>query len=156
MCIRDRGELVKGCVQEGWWWTKEWVSQRVCHEGLWWIMGWVSQRVWHKRAEWFTQHNCDDKDNYCLLFLHPLQDMQGSKVLSDEAANIYERAISGLMKHSMLIYFAYADFEEVKNFFQPLCLCERFSWTFHRVSKWNLVHVVFFSANLNMPPLGSL
>ncbi|XP_073238338.1 cleavage stimulation factor subunit 3-like isoform X1 [Porites lutea] len=45
-------------------------------------------------------------------------DMQGSKVLSDEAANIYERAISGLMKHSMLIYFAYADFEEGRMKFQ--------------------------------------
>ena len=42
-----------------------------------------------------------------------LQDMQGSKVLGDEAAGIYERAINGLMKDSMLIYFAYADFEEV-------------------------------------------
>lgn len=41
--------------------------------------------------------------------------MQGSKVLSDEAAAMYERAITGLMKHSMLLYFAYADFEEVLN-----------------------------------------
>lgn len=41
--------------------------------------------------------------------------MQGSKVLSDEAAAMYERAITGLMKHSMLLYFAYADFEEVFN-----------------------------------------
>jgi len=39
--------------------------------------------------------------------------MQGSKVLGDEAAAMYERAITGLMKHSMLVYFAYADFEEV-------------------------------------------
>lgn len=39
--------------------------------------------------------------------------MQGSKVLGDEAAALYERAITGLMKHSMLLYFAYADFEEV-------------------------------------------
>ena len=41
--------------------------------------------------------------------------MQGSKVLGDEAAALYERAITGLMKHSMLLYFAYADFEEVTN-----------------------------------------
>ena len=34
-------------------------------------------------------------------------------MLGDEAAGIYERAITGLMKHSMLLYFAYADFEEV-------------------------------------------
>ena len=39
--------------------------------------------------------------------------MQASKVLSDEAAAIYERAITGLMKQNMLLYFAYADFEEV-------------------------------------------
>lgn len=50
--------------------------------------------------------------------------MQGSKVLSDEAANMYERAINGLMKHSMLIYFAYADFEEVK-LFSNLSVCAR-------------------------------
>ena len=39
--------------------------------------------------------------------------MQGSKVLSDEAVGMYERAITGLMKRSMLLNFAYADFEEV-------------------------------------------
>ena len=39
--------------------------------------------------------------------------MQGSKVLSDETAGLYERAVTGLMKHNMLLYFAYADFEEV-------------------------------------------
>lgn len=43
--------------------------------------------------------------------------MQGSKVLGDEAAALYERAITGLMKHSMLLYFAYADFEEVTKMF---------------------------------------
>lgn len=39
-------------------------------------------------------------------------DMNNAKVFSDEAAAIYERAISSLMKKNMLIYFAYADFEE--------------------------------------------
>lgn len=48
------------------------------------------------------------------MFLE-LQDMQGSKVLGDETAAMYERAITGIMKHSMLLYFAYADFEEVKK-----------------------------------------
>ena len=43
--------------------------------------------------------------------------MQGSKVLGDEAAALYERAITGLMKHSMLLYFAHADFEEVTEMF---------------------------------------
>ena len=38
-------------------------------------------------------------------------------MLGDEAASLYERAITGLMKHSMLLYFAYADFEEVTKMF---------------------------------------
>ena len=41
--------------------------------------------------------------------------MNNAKVFSDEAAAIYERAISSLMKKNMLIYFAYADFEEVRD-----------------------------------------
>lgn len=40
--------------------------------------------------------------------------MQNSKVLADEAGSIYDRAVSGLMKTNMLLYFAYADFEEVR------------------------------------------
>ncbi|XP_072164826.1 cleavage stimulation factor subunit 3-like [Diadema setosum] len=39
-------------------------------------------------------------------------DMNSGKVYSDEAAAVYERAISTLMKKNFLIYFAYADFEE--------------------------------------------
>jgi cleavage stimulation factor subunit 3 len=31
---------------------------------------------------------------------------------ANEAVNLYERAISTFMKHNMLIYFAYCDFEE--------------------------------------------
>lgn len=46
---------------------------------------------------------------YCLWF----QDMNNAKLFSDEAANIYERAISTLLKKNMLLYFAYADYEEV-------------------------------------------
>ena len=42
-------------------------------------------------------------------------------MLGDEAAALYERAMTGLMKHSMLLYFAYADFEEVtKNVCEAL------------------------------------
>lgn len=41
------------------------------------------------------------------------QDMNNAKLFSDEAANIYERAISTLLKKNMLLYFAYADYEEV-------------------------------------------
>ena len=32
--------------------------------------------------------------------------------MSDEAASLYERAISTLMKENVLIHFAYSDFEE--------------------------------------------
>ncbi|XP_063970903.1 cleavage stimulation factor subunit 3-like [Lytechinus pictus] len=39
-------------------------------------------------------------------------DMNSGKVYSDEAAAVYERAISTFMKKNYLIYFAYADFEE--------------------------------------------
>lgn len=52
-------------------------------------------------------------DCFCVYVI--LQDMQASKLLGDEAASMYERAVTGLMKHSMLLYFAYADFEEVKK-----------------------------------------
>ena len=41
--------------------------------------------------------------------------MQGSKLLAEEASSLYERAISSLMKNNMLLYFAYADFEEVTH-----------------------------------------
>lgn len=39
-------------------------------------------------------------------------DTNSGKILADEAAAMYERAISNLMKDNMLIHFAYADFEE--------------------------------------------
>lgn len=41
--------------------------------------------------------------------------MNNAKLFSDEAANIYERAISTLLKKNMLLYFAYADYEEVSK-----------------------------------------
>ena len=45
--------------------------------------------------------------------LHLLQDQNAGKMFADEAAAIYERAITTLMKSNMLLFFAYADFEEV-------------------------------------------
>ncbi|KAF4513873.1 UNVERIFIED_CONTAM: hypothetical protein B566_EDAN017209 [Ephemera danica] len=39
-------------------------------------------------------------------------DVNASKLFSDEAGSIYERAISGVLQRNMLLYFAYADFEE--------------------------------------------
>ena len=44
-----------------------------------------------------------------------MQDQNSGKVFADEAAAIYERAITTLLKNNMLLYFAYADFEEVFN-----------------------------------------
>jgi len=35
------------------------------------------------------------------------------KVFADEAAGLYERATTTVLKNCMLLYFAYADFEEV-------------------------------------------
>jgi cleavage stimulation factor subunit 3 len=46
---------------------------------------------------------------YCLL-----QVDSASKMFADEAAALYERAISSLLKSCILIYFAFADFEEVR------------------------------------------
>ncbi len=43
------------------------------------------------------------------------QDQNAGKLFADEAAAIYERAITTLLKNNMLLYFAYADFEEVRN-----------------------------------------
>ena len=39
--------------------------------------------------------------------------MNNAKLFSDEAANIYERAIGTLLKKNMLLYFSFADYEEV-------------------------------------------
>ena len=47
------------------------------------------------------------------IMLHLLQDQNAGKMFADEAAAIYERAITTLMKSNMLLFFAYADFEEV-------------------------------------------
>lgn len=38
--------------------------------------------------------------------------MNAAKAFADEAANILERAISGVLSRNALLYFAYADFEE--------------------------------------------
>ena len=39
-------------------------------------------------------------------------DVNAAKTLSDDAAAMFERAINGLLSKNMLLYFAYADFEE--------------------------------------------
>uniref|UniRef100_A0A0B7AJR0 Suppressor of forked domain-containing protein n=2 Tax=Arion vulgaris TaxID=1028688 RepID=A0A0B7AJR0_9EUPU len=47
-------------------------------------------------------------------------DQNAGKLFSDEAAAIFERAINSLMKKNMLIYFAYADFEESRMKFDKV------------------------------------
>ncbi|PIO55556.1 hypothetical protein TELCIR_23057, partial [Teladorsagia circumcincta] len=39
-------------------------------------------------------------------------DVKLAQQMTAEAMQLFDRAISGLMKHSQLLYFAYADFEE--------------------------------------------
>lgn len=41
-----------------------------------------------------------------------MQDINAAKVFADEAANILERAINGVLSRNSLLYYAYADFEE--------------------------------------------
>ena len=54
---------------------------------------------------------------YLVLYFKDLlfvpQDITGGQKLADEAASFYERATSTLLKKNLLLYFAYADFEEV-------------------------------------------
>lgn len=46
--------------------------------------------------------------------------MNASKIFSEEAAQIYERAISGPLRKNQLLYFAYADFEESRLRYQEV------------------------------------
>lgn len=50
--------------------------------------------------------------------------MNNSKLFSDEAANIYERAIGTLLKKNMLLYFSFADYEEVSIYIYTIFLAE--------------------------------
>ncbi|XP_056664817.1 cleavage stimulation factor subunit 3-like [Monodelphis domestica] len=59
--------------------------------------------IWHEAAQYLEQSS---------KLLAEKGDMNNSKLFSNEAANIYERAISSLLKKNMLLYFAYADYEE--------------------------------------------
>ena len=43
------------------------------------------------------------------------QAANSGKLFADEAAAMYERAITATLKCNMLIYFAYSDFEEVRS-----------------------------------------
>jgi len=57
--------------------------------------------------------------NYFLLLLFISLCVQADisgKVFADEAAGLYERATTTTLKNCMLLYFTYADFEEVRQF----------------------------------------
>ncbi|XP_071113458.1 cleavage stimulation factor subunit 3-like [Haliotis cracherodii] len=59
--------------------------------------------IWYEAAAYLEQSS---------KILSEKGDQNAGKMFADEAAAIYERAISSLMKKNMLLYFAYADFEE--------------------------------------------
>uniref|UniRef100_A0A3P9ANC3 Cleavage stimulation factor subunit 3 n=1 Tax=Esox lucius TaxID=8010 RepID=A0A3P9ANC3_ESOLU len=59
--------------------------------------------VWYEAAQFLE---------YSSKLLAEKGDMNNSKLFSDEAANIYERAIGTLLRKNMLLYFAFADYEE--------------------------------------------
>ena len=47
-----------------------------------------------------------------MKYLRLFQDQNAGKLFADEAAAMYERAVTTHLKDNMLLYFAYADFEE--------------------------------------------
>uniref|UniRef100_A0A8C5DLU8 Cleavage stimulation factor subunit 3 n=1 Tax=Gouania willdenowi TaxID=441366 RepID=A0A8C5DLU8_GOUWI len=59
--------------------------------------------IWYEAAQYLEQSS---------KLLAEKGDMNNSKLFSDEAANIYERAIGTLLKKNMLLYFSFADYEE--------------------------------------------
>lgn len=69
--------------------------------------------IWYEAASYLEQSS---------KLLTEKGDQNVGKLFADEAAAIYERAITSLMKSNMLIYFAYADFEEV-SYYSSLSSC---------------------------------
>ncbi|XP_076467376.1 cleavage stimulation factor subunit 3-like [Babylonia areolata] len=61
--------------------------------------------VWFEAASYLEQSS---------RVLSEKGDQNAGKLFADEAAAIYERATTTIMKSNMLIYFAYADFEETR------------------------------------------
>ena len=52
---------------------------------------------------------------FCLLCVSLLQDAKFGERWAEEASIMYERATTGPLKNSLLLHFAYADFEEVSG-----------------------------------------
>uniref|UniRef100_A0A3P9IU79 Cleavage stimulation factor subunit 3 n=1 Tax=Oryzias latipes TaxID=8090 RepID=A0A3P9IU79_ORYLA len=67
--------------------------------------------IWYEAAQYLEQSS---------KLLAEKGDMNNSKLFSDEAANIYERAIGTLLKKNMLLYFAFADYEESRMKFEKV------------------------------------
>lgn len=61
--------------------------------------------VWHEYATYLEEQikNLNDKE------------IELKKKLIKEEMSLFERAIRGFMKYNLLIHFAYADFEEIRN-----------------------------------------
>lgn len=59
--------------------------------------------IWYQAAQ-FLEHSSK--------ILTEKGDVNAAKLFSDEAANVFERATSTLLSRNMLLYFAYADYEE--------------------------------------------
>ncbi|KAJ8416258.1 hypothetical protein AAFF_G00382800 [Aldrovandia affinis] len=59
--------------------------------------------IWYEAAQYLEQSS---------KLLAEKGDMNNAKLFSDEAGNIYERAIGTLLKKNMLLYFSFADYEE--------------------------------------------
>ncbi|CAH0549003.1 unnamed protein product [Brassicogethes aeneus] len=59
--------------------------------------------IWYQAAQ-FLEFSCK--------ILAEKGDVNASKLFSEEAANMFERATSSLLSKNMLLYFAYADYEE--------------------------------------------
>ncbi|XP_054289118.1 protein suppressor of forked isoform X2 [Macrosteles quadrilineatus] len=59
--------------------------------------------IWYEAAQFLDQSS---------KLLIEKGDVTSAKMFSDEAANMFERATGSTLKNSMLLYFAYADFEE--------------------------------------------
>ncbi|KAL1140992.1 hypothetical protein AAG570_000918, partial [Ranatra chinensis] len=59
--------------------------------------------IWYEAAQ-FLDHSSK--------VLAEKGDVTSSKLFNDEAGNMFERATSGVLRNSMLLHFAYADFEE--------------------------------------------
>ncbi|KAG5848870.1 hypothetical protein ANANG_G00104020 [Anguilla anguilla] len=59
--------------------------------------------VWYEAAQYLEQSS---------KLLAEKGDMNNAKLFSDEAANIYERAIGTLLRKNMLLHFSFADYEE--------------------------------------------